>query len=127
MVAIFIVVTVGSLNDWQKELQFKKLNAKKEDRSVKCIRGGVEQLMSVHDVVVGDVLILEPGEIVPVDGLFLEGHNVKCDESSATGESDAIRKLSQAELAQPGASKKADSFIISGSKVLEGKCTRTYY
>ena len=35
MVAVIIVVVVGSINDWQKERQFKKLNEKKEDRSVK--------------------------------------------------------------------------------------------
>lgn len=37
IVAIVIVVTVGSVNDFQKEKQFRKLNAKKEDRTVKVI------------------------------------------------------------------------------------------
>jgi P-type Ca2+ transporter type 2C len=37
---------------------------------------------------------MEPGEIIPCDGVFLSGHNVKCDESGATGESDAIKKVS---------------------------------
>lgn len=40
----------------------------------------------------GDVLYLEPGDIVAADGIFIEGHNVRCDESAATGESDAVRK-----------------------------------
>jgi len=92
IVAIFIVVAVGSLNDWQKERQFKVLNEKKEDRLVKVIRDGGERQIDVHQVVVGDVVILEPGEIIPCDGVFLFGHNVRCDESSATGESDAIKK-----------------------------------
>ena len=47
-----------------------------------------------QEVVVGDIALLEPGEIIPCDGVFLSGHNVKCDESGATGESDAIKKLS---------------------------------
>lgn len=39
IVAIMVVVLVGSLNDWQKERQFQVLNAKKEDRAVKvCFR-----------------------------------------------------------------------------------------
>ncbi|THH15336.1 hypothetical protein EW146_g5119 [Bondarzewia mesenterica] len=97
IVAIAIVVTVGSVNDWQKERQFKTLNEKKEERSVKVIRGGVEQLVDVHEIVVGDVALLEPGEIVPCDGVFLSGHNVRCDEAGATGESDAIKKLSYEE------------------------------
>lgn len=43
---------------------------------------------------VGDIALLEPGEIVPCDGVFISGHNCRCDESGATGESDAIRKVS---------------------------------
>ena len=49
-------------------------------------------MISVHDIQVGDILHLEPGDIVAVDGIFIEGHNLKCDESAATGESDAVRK-----------------------------------
>jgi Ca2+-transporting ATPase len=93
IVAVLIVVGVGSLNDWQKEKQFESLNEKREERSVKVIRNGREHLIDVHDVVVGDVVLLEPGEVIPCDGVFLSGHNVRCDESSATGESDAIKKL----------------------------------
>ena len=93
IVAVLIVVGVGSLNDWQKEKQFEGLNEKREERSVKVVRDGREQLIHVHDVVVGDIVLLEPGEVIPCDGVFLSGHNVRCDESSATGESDAIKKL----------------------------------
>lgn len=76
--------------------------------------------MSVYDVVVGDILFLEPGEIIPVDGLFLEGHNVQCDESGATGESDAVKKCSYEELINGGSQKHRDCFLLSGAKVLEG-------
>ncbi|KAJ7871380.1 Ca-transporting ATPase [Mycena olivaceomarginata] len=123
MVAIFIVVVVGSVNDWQKERQFQTLNDKKEERGVKVIRGGVETVIDIKQVVVGDIALLEPGEIVPCDGVFLSGHNVKCDESGATGESDAIKKVSYDEcIALRGSEGGAhiDCFIVSGSKVLEG-------
>lgn len=124
IVAITIVVFVGAINDWQKERQFVKLNEKKEDRSVKAIRNGKTQEVSVHDVLVGDVLLLEPGDLVPVDGIFIDGHNVKCDESSATGESDLLRKTPADEvwLAMENHEnlRKMDPFIISGAKVTEG-------
>ncbi|KAG2065094.1 calcium ATPase [Suillus decipiens] len=94
MVAVLIVVVIGSINDWQKERQFKVLNEKKEERGVKVIRNGIERLIDVKEVVVGDIALLEPGEIVPCDGIFLAGHNIMCDESAATGESDAIKKVS---------------------------------
>lgn len=118
MVAVAIVTLVGSLNDWQKERQFRKLNAQKEERNVKIVRNGTESLLNVHDVKVGDIVLLEPGEIIPVDGVLLEGHQLRCDESSATGESDAVRKLTWEEIEANG--HKGDPFLISGSKVLEG-------
>ncbi|KIS68376.1 calcium-transporting ATPase PMC1 [Mycosarcoma maydis] len=128
LIAVIIVDLVGSVNDYQKERQFKKLNAKKEQRDVKVLRQGKPALMSVYDVVVGDILQLEPGEIVPCDGIFLRGHNVKCDESGATGESDMIRKVTYDECIADFEEarrnnekpKNRDCFLISGSKVLEG-------
>jgi P-type Ca2+ transporter type 2C len=102
-------VVVGSVNDWQKERQFKELNDKKEERGVHVIRGGVELVIDVKEVVVGDIAILEPGEIIPCDGVFLNGHNVRCDESGATGESDAIRKVSWTEWTALREKEKASS------------------
>lgn len=124
IVAITIVVTVGAANDWQKERQFAKLNKRKDDREVKVIRSGRTMQVSVYDITVGDVLHLEPGDAIPADGIFIDGHGVKCDESSATGESDQMKKTSAQEVWQQiqdgTATKKLDPFIISGSKVLEG-------
>ncbi|KAH9024004.1 calcium-translocating P-type ATPase [Lactarius deliciosus] len=94
---VLVVIAVGSLNDWQKERQYQVLNEKKEGRLAKVIRDGEERKIDVHQVVVGDVALLEPGEVIPCDGVFLSGHNVRCDESSATGESDTIKKLSYEE------------------------------
>ncbi|KAF8249298.1 calcium-translocating P-type ATPase [Wilcoxina mikolae CBS 423.85] len=125
IVAIVIVVVVGAGNDWQKERQFVKLNKKKEDRTLKVIRSGRSLQISVYDLMVGDICHLEPGDLIPADGIFIAGHNVKCDESSATGESDQMKKIpahdALAQWADGTASvHKLDPFIISGSKVLEG-------
>ncbi|KAK4946981.1 plasma membrane calcium [Elasticomyces elasticus] len=123
-VAILIVVIVGAANDWQKERQFVRLNKRKDDREVKVIRSGKSVQVSVYDITVGDVLHLEPGDAVPADGVFTSGHGIKCDESSATGESDQMKKTPGQEVwqrIQDGtATAKLDPFIISGAKVLEG-------
>lgn len=123
LAAVVIVVVVASHNDWQKEKAFVKLNTKKDDREVKVLRSGKSMLINVSDVLVGDVLYLEPGDLVPVDGIFIDGHDVKCDESSATGESDALRKTAGAKAfeANPKSTKELDPFIISGSRVIEGE------
>ncbi|KAF2645365.1 calcium transporting P-type ATPase-like protein [Massarina eburnea CBS 473.64] len=124
IVAIVIVVVVGAANDWQKERQFVKLNKKKEDRVVKAIRSGKTREISVYDILVGDVLNLEPGDMVPVDGILIQGHGLKCDESSATGESDLLKKTSAEDafraIENHESLKKIDPFILSGAKVSEG-------
>lgn len=123
-IAIIIVVLVTAINDWQKEQAFARLNAKKEQREIKVTRSGRIVMISIYEVLAGDIIHLEPGDVIPVDGVFVDGSDVKCDESSATGESDAIRKTPGAAVMkalESGQSvKNLDPFIISGSKVLEG-------
>jgi Ca2+-transporting ATPase len=81
-------------------------------------------MISVYDILVGDILHLEAGDSIPADGILVTGHGVKCDESSATGESDQMKKTPGQEvwekIASGKATKKLDPFLISGSKVLEG-------
>lgn len=124
VVAILVVVIVGSLNDYQKERQFVKLNSKKQDRDVKVIRSGKSVEISVFDVLVGDIMHLEPGDMIPVDGIFIDGHNVKCDESQTTGESDLLKKqpadVVYAAIENHEELKKMDPFILSGAQVTEG-------
>lgn len=88
-------------------------------------RSGTLSRMSVFDLVVGDVMNFEPGDVLPVDGVLIAGHNVKCDESAATGESDTLKKTPGQEsldITEPGESqsKRADPFMLSGSKIVEG-------
>ncbi|KAL9630814.1 MAG: hypothetical protein Q9164_006225 [Protoblastenia rupestris] len=123
-VAVVIVILVTGLNDYRREKQFVALNAKKDDRQVKAVRSGKSVMISVFDVTVGDVLHLESGDSIPADGILIGGHGIRCDESSATGESDAMKKTNGHEVWQRiedgTATSKLDPFIISGSKVLEG-------
>lgn len=83
---------------------------------VVVVRGGVTKEISVYDAVVGDIMTLEPGDVLAVDGVLLSSSgNLKVDESAATGESDAIKKSPV-----PQGEKHWDPFILSGGKVLEG-------
>ncbi|KAJ4130720.1 plasma membrane calcium [Fusarium equiseti] len=124
-----IVVLVGTINDWHMQRQFTRLTKKTNDRTVNVLRSGKSQEISINDVMVGDVMHLATGDIVPVDGIFIHGNSVKCDESSATGESDLLRKAPATEvfdiMQKPSAKdvEKLDPFIISGSKVNEGNGT----
>jgi len=132
---LFPQVMVGSLSNRHKERQFRILNDRDEERCVKVIRSGVERVIDVKELLVGDIALLEPGEIVPCDGVIISGHNVKCDESGATGESNAIKKVDydkclklREQAKREGATTHgftvsnahADCFVVSGSKVVDG-------
>ncbi|KAL2196956.1 hypothetical protein P885DRAFT_69416 [Corynascus similis CBS 632.67] len=130
LVAVLVVVLVTALNDWQKEWQFRKLNRKREDRLVTVVRSGRAARVSVYDILVGDVMVLEQGDVVPVDGVLIDGHSVGCDESSATGESGVVKKIPadavsralrrEEDAVDERVLSKMDPFILSGTKVLDG-------
>ena len=110
LIAVIIVVLVTAINDFKREKQFQELNKIKDDRSVTVLRAdsGEPQSISIYDVVVGDLLLLSTGDIVPVDGLYVDGASCSTDESGQTGEPDLVHKSREA------------PFLISGSKVQEG-------
>lgn len=91
LLAVLIVVVVGALNDYNKEKQFMKLNNKKEDRKIIVFRSNEKIYISIYDLLVGDLLYLETGDVLPADCILISGE-CSCDESSVTGESKTITK-----------------------------------
>ncbi len=59
--------------------------------TARIVRSGVEQDVAIDDVVSGDILLLRPGERIPVDGAVTKGHTA-VDESMLTGESMPVEK-----------------------------------
>lgn len=57
------------------------------------LRNGKQVLVAVGDLVVGDIVLVKPGESIPADGVIVEGHS-SVDESLLTGESFPVRKTS---------------------------------
>ncbi|RHY14175.1 hypothetical protein DYB36_001682 [Aphanomyces astaci] len=107
--AVLIVTFVTAINDYQKEQQFRALNAVKEDEKIKVIRNGVPAEVSKFNLVVGDVVRVDLGDIIPADGLVFDESDLKLDESAMTGESFLMKK-----------DRKDSPFLLSGTKVMEG-------
>lgn len=82
----------GAGNDFQKDKQFQKLNAVKDTIEVKVIRAGQEVLIENHDIVVGDLLVLDTGDKIVADGVTVESFGLVIDEASLTGESEPLAK-----------------------------------
>lgn len=132
LVAVVIVVLVGAANDYQKERQFAKLNSKKEDRELIVVRNGQQKLISIYELLVGDVVNIQTGDVIPADSVLFQGE-IECDESALTGESDSIKKVSvdtamsiytshlpTEEDLGSNTIKFRDPYLISGAKVLSG-------
>jgi Ca2+ transporting ATPase len=82
-VAIVIIVTITSGNDYVKDKQFVELSSHVKDESIAVIRGkyGVTQSVNIFDLVVGDVILLETGARVPADCVVIESSDLSVDES----------------------------------------------
>ncbi|OQE32521.1 hypothetical protein PENFLA_c001G00924 [Penicillium flavigenum] len=119
LVAIIVITLAGAANDYQKEYKFRKLNKKQQDRNVWVLRSARIHEVPISEVLVGDIVNISPGDIVPADGMLIRGHQVKCDESSATGESDPVGK-STIDTTRPDSSPEIDPFILSHTKIVEG-------
>ncbi|KAI3787782.1 hypothetical protein L2E82_00209 [Cichorium intybus] len=108
-VAVFLVISVSAVSNFRQEKQFDRLSKISNNIKIDAIRDGRRQKISIFDVVVGDVVILNIGDQIPADGLFINGHSLLVDESSMTGESDHIDIDT---IRNP--------FLLSGSKVADG-------
>ncbi|TYZ59418.1 hypothetical protein PybrP1_001039 [[Pythium] brassicae (nom. inval.)] len=106
--AVFVVTFVTAINDYQKERQFRSLNAVKEDEKIKVIRNGAPAEISKFSLRVGDIVRVDLGDIVPADGIVFDEKELKLDESAMTGESDLMVKNPE------------HPFLLSGTKVMEG-------
>lgn len=109
LLAVFIVASVTAVNNWSKERKFRELSKANDDIEIKVIREGKNTSVLVSKLMVGDVVSLEVGDMIPADGLLLEGYDLKIDESAMTGETDLIKK-----------SASQDPFLLSGCKAQEG-------
>jgi len=79
LIAVVIIISVTAGNNYIKEQQFQKLNAIATQKNVNCYRGGDLVNMSVYDLLVGDIVEVETGEILSVDGILIEGNNISVD------------------------------------------------
>lgn len=97
--AVLIASLVTTVNEAGAQKQFEELNKIRDDIDVKVMRDGHVTKVSIHDIVVGDVVYFDSGDKLPADGSLLTGADVSIDQSTLTGESVPVDKgPSDAEL-----------------------------
>ena len=92
-VAVFLATTVGFYFERDAAKKFNLLTALSEEQSVKVRRNGKVMEIPRHDVVVGDVVLVEVGDEVPADGELIVCNDLQINESTLTGEPVAEKSL----------------------------------
>uniref|UniRef100_A0A8C7N8G4 Calcium-transporting ATPase n=1 Tax=Oncorhynchus kisutch TaxID=8019 RepID=A0A8C7N8G4_ONCKI len=110
LLSVVCVVLVTAFNDWSKEKQFRGLQSRiEQEQKFAVVRGGQVIQIPVAEIVVGDVAQIKYGDLLPSDGILIQGNDLKIDESSLTGESDHVKKTLE-----------RDPMLLSGTHVMEG-------
>ena len=92
-VAVFLATTVGFYFERDAAKKFNLLTALSEEQPVKVRRNGKVMEIPRHDVVVGDVVLVEVGDEVPADGELIVCNDLQMNESTLTGESVTEKSL----------------------------------
>ena len=116
--AVFVVVSVESFTNWQKEKKFFELNNLKNTTIFfKTIRNKAKVNIKSEDLLVGDIICISLGDVIPADLLIIESNGVKIDESSLTGESKSVSKESYEKCISK---KGVAPIILAGTDCIEG-------
>ncbi|XP_047202372.1 plasma membrane calcium-transporting ATPase 2 isoform X2 [Girardinichthys multiradiatus] len=110
LLSVVCVVLVTAFNDWSKEKQFRGLQSRiEQEQKFQVVRGSQVIQLPVADILVGDIAQIKYGDLLPADGVLIQGNDLKIDESSLTGESDHVKKSAD-----------KDPMLLSGTHVMEG-------
>ena len=111
LIAIFLATLISTLSEYGSEAAFKKMQDENKDVISKVYRNNKLINLNSSQIVVDDIIKLESGDIVPADGIVIEGF-LMVDESMLTGES----------LLQKKSINKNNNFLHKGTICYEGDC-----
>ena len=122
-VVIVIVITInailGTVQTVKAEQSLQGLK-KLAGPEAKVLRDGVVVQLPARELVIGDVILLEAGDMIPADGRLIENASLKVDESALTGESLAVEKSMDTILAEAPLGDRTN-MLFSGSFVTYGR------
>lgn len=122
-VAVWLVNVInGCFSYWQEHQADKATEALKKmlPSFVNVIRDGHEQKILAEDLVPGDVMLLEEGDKISADGRVVRASDLQVDQSTLTGESNPVRKTSDAVLDEDLTTSETPNLVFEGTSVSEG-------
>ncbi len=125
IVILAVLVLNAILGTWQHFSAEKSLESLKamSAPNAKVIRSGTRMELPSFQIVPGDIVLLEAGDMVVSDGRILENFSLKVNESSLTGESEGVDKTDAAITQEETALGDRKNMVFSGSLVVYGRAT----
>lgn len=117
---LLINAAVGSFQEWRAEMRSRALRALIEVTTAVRREGRLTRIRA-EGLVPGDIVLMESGERVAADMRVLEARNLLVDESLLTGESSAVQKLAEADLAADAPLGDRLTMLHAGSTVQTGR------
>jgi P-type E1-E2 ATPase len=117
---ILFILIINTLIGFSQEFKSKKLLAKISSyisSKVEVIRDSKRQKINKSELVVGDIVLLKLGDIIPADCVLLKAEDIRVNESILTGESEVIHKSVLVLLAE---SNDSEHLLFAGSSVAQG-------
>lgn len=117
LVAVLLIAIIAG-TDYLKDKKYIELSSNIKEESVPVIRGklGATQTISVWDIVVGDVVLLETGASVPADCLLIAAKDLQVDEPAKVGADGVL------EQARDVHKSKDEPILLAGSIIKTGHC-----
>lgn len=123
-IIIFVIVIINAIMGLVQEMKAENAMEslkKMTQPNAKVIREGKQLDVKTVDLVVGDIVVLEAGDVVPADLMLLESSSLQCDEASLTGESHAAEKEAGVVLQQKTPLGDRRNLCFSSSTVVYGR------
>ncbi|MCG8542305.1 MAG: cation-translocating P-type ATPase [Clostridia bacterium] len=119
---LVIVVVEAILGVWQNYKAEKSLDALKgySSPTSKVIRNGKLQMIASRNLVPGDIICFESGDIIPADARLISSSNLKVQEASLTGESEAVEKSYKIKYASNVPLAERKNMVFMGTNVVKG-------
>ena len=119
---LILNAVLGTVQYLKAEKSLESLKAMSSP-SATLLRGGIKVQVPSPEVVPGDILLLEAGDLITADARILESWSVKINESSLTGESEAVEKTADVITEENVALGDRKNMVFSGSLVTYGRAT----
>ena len=122
--AIAAIVMLNAALGFQQEYRAERAMAALKQLAVPLVkvrRDGRPLAVPAHDVVPGDVILLEAGDVVPADARLVSSPNLRVQEASLTGESQPVEKDAEASIGREAALADRHTMVYMGTAVAYGR------